>query len=70
MGRSKNRIIVMNETQKVIKAIEEVGYYRMRGVYGRSDVEEALSRVRKWYDRTKDACSDNIPFLNVDQPTV
>ncbi|MDH3754237.1 MAG: phytanoyl-CoA dioxygenase family protein, partial [Acidimicrobiia bacterium] len=54
----------------LIDEIEEVGYCRIPGVYSKDRAADALDKVRWWYERTKDNTSDNVPFLNIGQPTV
>lgn len=55
---------------KAVHELEALGYCRLEGVYDRAVVDEALQRVRYWYEESRDRCSRNVPFLNLDQPTV
>lgn len=60
----------MFDFHEAVERLEKDGYYRLRGVYPRSVAAEALDRVRHWYENSRDSCTDNVPFLNRDQPTV
>jgi len=60
----------MPELNEVISEIEERGYCRLPEVYDPALAREALNRVRPWYEQSRESCSKNVPFLNIDQPTV
>lgn len=60
----------MSELETAIEQIDKVGYYRLRGVYDKKDVAFALDKVRSYYQTTRDKVSKDVPFLNIDQPTV
>ncbi|MFP4002372.1 MAG: phytanoyl-CoA dioxygenase family protein [Alphaproteobacteria bacterium] len=55
---------------KAVNDLERLGYCRLRQVYDPSTTREALERVRCWYEKSRNTCSKNVPFLNTDQPTV
>ena len=60
----------MGEFETAVEQVDKVGYYRLRGVYEKQDVELALKKVRSYYELTKDNISNSVPYLNIDQPTV
>lgn len=60
----------MGEFETAVEQVDKVGYYRLRGVYEKQDVELALKKVRSYYELTRDNILNNVPYLNIDQPTV
>ncbi len=60
----------MPTLKQAIEQIERVGYCRIPGVYSKARMAEALEKVRSYYDLYKERHSGNVPFLNIDQPTL
>ena len=60
----------MSFLQECVDKLETEGYCRLPQVYSKSEVSDALEKVKWWYDHSKDSQSDNVPFLNIGQPTV
>lgn len=60
----------MSEFEQAIKELDGKGYCRLRGVYRKQEIDEALARVRANFELGKKRTLKNVPFLNVDQPTV
>lgn len=61
----------MNDVvNNAIKQIQEVGYCRIANALEPSVVDEALKRVKKDYAHYESLTSDDIPFLNIGQPTL
>jgi hypothetical protein len=56
--------------EEAVRNLETQGYCRLGAVYDPSVARDALERVKYWYDISRNACSSNVPFLNIDQPTV
>ncbi len=55
---------------KYLRQLETVGYCRMPAVYGPDRMRDALERIKRYYAATKDEISENVPFLNIGQPTL
>ena len=56
--------------QEAVEALQRDGYQRLRGIYSRERMQEALDRVVEWDGRSKEATASNVPFLNVGQPLI
>lgn len=60
----------MSELNQAIADLRKRGYCRLRGVYEPAAACDALGRVRRWYEKSRETCTKDVPFLNIDQPTV
>ena len=60
----------MPTLREAIQQVDEVGYCRLPGVYTKTRAEDALDKVRQYFDLCKEQHSENVPFLNIDQPTL
>lgn len=56
--------------QGYIESIETDGYCYIPKAFSREQIDEALSRIRYWYDHTLASQSDRMPYLNKDQSMV
>ncbi len=57
-------------SEQVIEELSTQGYSRIPRVYEPSRAAEALAKVRELYDVYKNKTSEDVPFLNVGQPTL
>ncbi len=51
-----------------IKQIEQDGYTVIPSVYDMTTIKKLLALCNEWYDKTADTISENVPFLNRNQP--
>jgi len=56
--------------EAVIQQIERDGFCKIPQVYSQAQIEKALKLTLDWQRRGEDSLSDNIPFLNRNQPMV
>jgi hypothetical protein len=56
--------------EEVIKQIETKGYCRIQQVYRPEEIGRALELVREWRRKTESSLSNNVPYLNRNQPMV
>ena len=60
----------MSLLKESIEQLETVGYCRLPSLYSKSVMKEALEKIRWYYDRCKDSDAENVPFLNIGQPSL
>jgi hypothetical protein len=57
-------------TEEIIRQIETDGYCQVPQVFSPEQVGRALELVFEWQRRSEDSLSDNVPFLNRNQPMI
>ena len=56
--------------EDIIQQIEKNGYCKIPQVYSPEQVQKALTLAIEWKERAEQSLSDNVPFLNRNQPMV
>ena len=56
----------MNYTQQ----IKEQGYCILPQVFDKNKIDEILIKIKDLYEKTKDEISQDIPYLNTNQPNI
>jgi hypothetical protein len=65
-----HRTLADSELQEHLQNLEERGYCYVADAYSPDVVEQALEKVAYWYEQTRCAHSERVPFLNRDQSMV